>query len=56
MEPDLDTKFRILQAVDNTEVSSQRELAKVTKFSLGKTNYVLNHLFIKQSKKTENKL
>ena len=54
MKPDLDTKFKILHAVDNAEVSSQRELAKVTKFSLGKTNYVLNHLFEKGLIKLKN--
>ena len=54
MKPDLDTKFKILHAVDNTQVSSQRELAKVTKFSLGKTNYVVNHLFKKGLIKLKN--
>ena len=54
MKPDIDTKFKILQEVDKSQVSSQRQLAEATNTSLGKTNYVLNHLFKKGLVKLKN--
>ena len=54
MKLDIDTKFKVLHVVDKSEVSSQRQLAEATNTSLGKTNYVLNHLFKKGLVKLKN--
>lgn len=44
MKIDIETKFRILNAISKSEFSNQRSLASQTKFSLGKVNYVVNQM------------
>ena len=44
MKIDIETKYKILDLIDKSNVSNQRSIAHHTKFSLGKVNYVVNQL------------
>ena len=47
MKPNLNDKYYLLKEMEKEEKQSQRELAKVLGFSLGKLNFVLKALFSK---------
>jgi MarR family transcriptional regulator, temperature-dependent positive regulator of motility len=53
-EPNLNDKYYLLKELEKEEKQSQRELAKVLGFSLGKLNFVLKALIVKGLVKMEN--
>jgi EPS-associated MarR family transcriptional regulator len=54
MKPNLNDKYYLLKELEKAERKSQRELAKVLGFSLGKLNFVLKALIAKGLVKMEN--
>ena len=54
MKPNLNDKYYLLKELEKEEKQSQRELAKVLGFSLGKLNFVLKSLIVKGLVKMEN--
>jgi len=54
MKPNLNDKYYLLKELEKAERQSQRELAKVLGFSLGKLNFVLKALIAKGLVKMEN--
>ena len=54
MKPNLNDKYYLLKELEKEEKQSQRELAKVLGFSLGKLNFVLKALIVKGLVKMEN--
>ena len=54
MKPNLNDKYYLLKEIEKAEKQSQRELAKVLGFSLGKLNFVLKALIAKGLVKMEN--
>jgi len=54
MKPNLNDKYYLLKELEKEEGHSQRELAKVLGFSLGKLNFVLKALIVKGLVKMEN--
>jgi EPS-associated MarR family transcriptional regulator len=54
MKPNLNDKYYLLKELEKAEKQSQRELAKVLGFSLGKLNFVLKALISKGLVKMEN--
>jgi MarR family transcriptional regulator, temperature-dependent positive regulator of motility len=54
MKPNLNDKYYLLKELEKEEQQSQRELAKVLGFSLGKLNFVLKALIVKGLVKMEN--
>ena len=53
MKPNLNDKYYLLKELEKEEKQSQRELAKVLGFSLGKLNFVLKALIVKGLVKME---
>ena len=53
MKPNLNDKYYLLKELEKEEKQSQRELAKILGFSLGKLNFVLKALIIKGLVKME---
>jgi DNA-binding Lrp family transcriptional regulator len=53
MKPNLNDKYYLLKEMEKEEKQSQRELAKVLGFSLGKLNFVLKALIFKGLVKME---
>ena len=53
-KPSLNDKYYLLKELEKEEKQSQRELAKVLGFSLGKLNFVLKSLIVKGLVKIEN--
>ena len=54
MKPNLNDRYYLLKELEKAEKKSQRELAKVLGFSLGKLNFVLKALISKGLVKMEN--
>ena len=54
MKPNLNDKYYLLKELEKEDKQSQRELAKVLGFSLGKLNFVLKALIVKGLVKMEN--
>ena len=54
MKPNLNDRYYLLKELEKAERKSQRELAKVLGFSLGKLNFVLKALISKGLVKMEN--
>ena len=54
IKPNLNDKYYLLKELEKEEKQSQRELAKVLGFSLGKLNFVLKALIVKGLVKMEN--
>ena len=54
MKPNLNDKYYLLKQLEKADKTSQRELAKVLGFSLGKLNFVLKALVSKGLVKMEN--
>ena len=54
MTPNLNDKYYLLKELEKAEKQSQRELAQVLGFSLGKLNFVLKALIAKGLVKMEN--
>jgi EPS-associated MarR family transcriptional regulator len=54
MKPNLNDRYYLLKELEKAEKQSQRELAKVLGFSLGKLNFVLKALISKGLVKMEN--
>jgi MarR family transcriptional regulator, temperature-dependent positive regulator of motility len=54
LKPNLNDKYYLLKELEKEEKQSQRELAKVLGFSLGKLNFVLKALIAKGLVKMEN--
>ncbi len=54
MKPNLNDKYYLLKELEKSDKTSQRELAKVLGFSLGKLNFVLKALVVKGLVKMEN--
>jgi len=54
MKPNLNDKYYLLKELEKEKKQSQRELAKVLGFSLGKLNFVLKALIVKGLVKMEN--
>ncbi len=54
MKPNLNDKYYLLKELEKADKTSQRELAKVLGFSLGKLNFVLKALVAKGLVKMEN--
>jgi EPS-associated MarR family transcriptional regulator len=44
MKIDIETKYKVLDVISKSKISNQRSIARHTKFSLGKVNYVVNQL------------
>ena len=44
MKIDIETKYKVLDAISKSNISNQRSIADKTKFSLGKVNYVVNQM------------
>ena len=53
MKPNLNDKYYLLKELEKEEKQSQRELAKVLVFRLGKLNFVLKALIVKGLVKME---
>ena len=54
MKPNLNDKYYLLKELEKEDKQSQRELAKVLGFSLGKLNFILKALIVKGLVKMEN--
>jgi len=54
MKPNLNDKYYLLKELEKEEKQSQRELAKILGFILGKLNFVLKSLIVKGLVKMEN--
>jgi EPS-associated MarR family transcriptional regulator len=54
LNPNLNDKYYLLKELEKEKQQSQRELAKVLGFSLGKLNFIMKALIVKGLVKMEN--